>query len=200
MDDAKVVVLCVGYGDNAGKPSPESILETSRNAFRAVSQQYDIAKVSALGVSLGCAAALEFCNAIGEPSDEPLPRPHSLVLCCPFSSILQIGQHHRVIPRFFPTWFSRALVRSECNWDNIQAQRKLLQQTYVNTPLSVTYIHGAEDEICPVSMSEALYVDATIIKGEQHTIEFHRIPQCDHNSIVEKGFQDIQNAMQLSKM
>ena len=189
-----------GYGENTGRPSPESILDSSTKAFEAVSKKFTISKVSALGVSLGCSVALQFCNSLSSGQSGEAPEIHSIVLCCPFSSILDIGKHHRVIPRFFPRWLSTALVRNECHWDNVKAQRELLEQHLAGIPLQLTYVHGTHDEICPMSMSEKLYGHATAIKSVEHTIQFHKVPNCDHNSLLNLGLSEIRDAMLLSRI
>jgi len=152
-----------GYGQNDGKPSPESIEESADAALVALALHLKISaedltpRLSALGLSLGAAAALQFA------APRLLKR---VVLITPFTSMQDMAA--RVVGK----WASFVLRH---NFDN---QARLAELIEGNQDAKVAIVHGTEDEVIPFSMGKALselYPKRTTfieVRGASHNTVF----------------------------
>lgn len=164
-----------GYGLCEGKPTPATILESSRKALTGLAMHLNTqreeleSRTSVLGHSLGAAAGLEFAATL------PVRR---LVLISPFTSLHDMARRSVGTPLCY-------LLRHD--FDNRARLRDLL-----NTPLPphVTIIHGEWDEVVPVEMGREL---AGLFPGR---LEYREIPRGDHNSIVSQAEPYIVKQMQ----
>lgn len=190
-----------GYGDCAGAPSPASIRASALGALAALTAQEleqtpragGARRVNLLGCSLGSAAALETAVALGEGEGEV--GVDACVLLCPFSSILDVGRAHRVVPAFLPGSLAALLVRRATNWDNVAALRRLLSAQHPGVR-SLALFHGSADEICPIWMGRALYARAKGLAEQRPpalrpAVSFTEVPGSDHNSLLETGLDAI---------
>jgi uncharacterized protein len=152
-----------GYGECEGKPSPETILESTRNAVGALVQwlgvrQTDLdPQLAVLGHSLGAAAALNFA------AHHPVQR---VVLIAPFTSLRDMAKRSVGTPLCY-------LLRHD--FDNRARLREILS---AHPQLQVTIVHGSADQVIPVDMGRDL---AAAAGGRVAYIE---IPHADHNAIL----------------
>jgi uncharacterized protein len=152
-----------GYGECEGNPSPETILESSRNAVALLVQRLGISqtdldpRLAVLGHSLGAAAALNFA------AHHPVNR---LVLIAPFTSLHDMARRSVGTPLCY-------LLRHD--FDNRARLREVLS---ADPPPQVTIIHGGADQVIPVDMGRALAAESG---GRAVYIE---IPHADHNAIL----------------
>lgn len=150
-----------GYGVCEGRPNPESILENSESALRALLEQkrwkLDAGSLSVLGHSLGGAAALQFA------AKHVVRR---ILVVSTFTSMddmvrAQIGISLGPLLRH--------------RFDNMTSLKTILLQNQIP---EIYIFHGEADDIIPVKMGRALAgLDPSRIK-------FVEIPRGRHNDIV----------------
>lgn len=142
--DGKTDFLLVeypGYGLSKGRPSPETLQAASDAAFAALanelheSQEHLLKRTSVYGISLGCAAALQFASR---------HNVQEAVLAAPFTKLSDIVRR-RV------GWPLVLLLRSD--YDNRARMREVLAQSH---PPKITIIHGTRDIIVPHWMGRDL--------------------------------------------
>lgn len=156
-----------GYGANEGKPSREAIVRVSKLAFARLAEHLrkspeDLARnTSVLGVSLGCAAALEFAREL---------RVGQLVLLAPFTSLLDMARRTVGWPLCYLT---------RDRFDNLKALREL---SCARPDVVVHLFHGDHDGVVPVEMGRRL---ATAFPAIVHYTE---IPGADHWNILEVAY------------
>lgn len=164
-----------GYGNCHGKASPKTILQASEKALETLADKLGLPKetlgqkLHILGHSLGAAAALQF--AVLYPVK-------NLVLVSPFTSMRDMAV--LVVGRFF----SAMLLH---DFDNRARLRELAERS---TPPAITIVHGAQDEIIPVSMGREL------ARLHPNLITYHEIDKADHNYIFSIAEGQIYKAMQ----
>jgi hypothetical protein len=141
-----------GYGGNPGRPSQTGLSADSRaaRAFLLTRSDVDPTRLIYFGESLGAAVALELAS---------LHPPAALILRSPFTSMVEVGQHH------YPFLPVRLLLRD--SFDSLRLIGEL------RAPLLV--IAGDRDAIVPFDQSRRLYNAA----GEPK--EFIVIRGADHN-------------------
>jgi len=152
-----------GYGQNDGKPSPDSIGESADAALVALASHLKTSaedltpRLSALGLSLGAGAALQLAA----------PRLlKKVVLIAPFTSMRDMAS------RMVGKWASVFLRH---NFDN---QVRLAELMEGNQGAKVAIIHGTRDEVIPFSMGKALselYPKRTTfieVRGASHNTVF----------------------------
>jgi uncharacterized protein len=150
-----------GYGICEGRPNPQSILENSERALKALLEQkrwkLDAGALSVLGHSLGGAAALQFAAK---------HVVHEILLVSTFTSMddmvrAQIGISLGPLLRH--------------RFDNMTSLKAILLQKQIP---AIYMFHGEADEVIPVKMGRALAgLDPSRIK-------FVEIPGAHHNDIV----------------
>jgi pimeloyl-ACP methyl ester carboxylesterase len=156
-----------GYGVNEGAPCRPAIRATARRAFEeaaAVLGESPAAlatHTSVLGVSLGCATALEFAL------DFPV---RTVVLLAPFSSLLEMA-------RMAVGWPLCYVLRDR--YDNIATLGALVRQ---RPDLKVYLFHGDRDRLVPVTMGRA------IARHFPQTVHYVEIQGADHETIVDAAF------------
>jgi len=149
-----------GYGNCEGKPSPETILETSQRALRTLLEtegwKMEAASLCILGHSLGGAAALQFA------AKNPVRK---IVAVSTFTSMDEMVRTQTRVPLGY-------LLRHR--FDNVASLKSILSRTEVP---EIWIFHGEADEIIPPKMGHALAdLDPTRIK-------FHPIPGARHNDV-----------------
>ena len=148
------------YGNCEGKPSPETILETSQRALRTLlaveGWRMDPDSLCILGHSLGGAAALQFA------ANNPLRK---IVAVSTFTSMDEMVRTQIRMPLGF-------LLRHR--FDNVASLKSILSRKEVP---EIWIFHGQADEIIPPKMGHALAsLDPTRIK-------FCPIPGARHNDV-----------------
>jgi uncharacterized protein len=152
-----------GYGECEGKPSPETILESTRNAVGALVQSLGVRqtdldpRLAVLGHSLGAAAALNFA------AHHPVQQ---VVLIAPFTSLRDMAKRSVGTPLCY-------MLRH--NFDN---RARLLEVLSAHPQPRVTIVHGSADQVIPVDMGRDL---AAASGGRVAYIE---IPHADHNAML----------------
>jgi len=176
LDMAEVLLPCTrgillieypGYGANEGAPSRHAIRATARRAFEETAALLGespaalAAHTSVLGVSLGCATALEFAL------DYPV---RTVVLLAPFTSLLDMA-------RMAVGWPLCHVLRDR--YDNIATLGGLVRQ---RPDLKVYLFHGDRDRLVPVTMGRA------IARHFPQTVRYVEIQGADHETIVDAAF------------
>jgi fermentation-respiration switch protein FrsA (DUF1100 family) len=143
-----------GYGRSTGKPSEEGTYRDARAMRSALMRQpgVDGSRVFYVGESLGGAVALAL--ALESP-------PRGLILQSTFTGVREMAREH------YP-FIPRAVVPD--------AYPSLRQIRGLRAPLLV--LHGAKDDIVPVSHGQALFDAAPGPKG------IHLFPGLGHNDLV----------------
>jgi fermentation-respiration switch protein FrsA (DUF1100 family) len=141
-----------GYGGNPGAPSENGLAVDGRaaRAYLAARPDVDPSRFVYFGESLGTAVAVDL--AVEHP-------PAALVLRSPFTSMVDVGQHH------YPFLPVGLLLRDRF------AAIDLIQ--LIRVPLLV--IAGGRDRIVPIENSRRLYDAAVAPKT------FLELPGADHN-------------------
>jgi len=183
-------------------------------------------KIGVMGHSLGCAAALQWMNHVAHPSSElqqhtllndlssQAAAEHRLshfhvdraILVSPFTSILEMA--HTLLG---PIPFLRLLLKH--NFDNRRAlaefaakRNKHIEQlerpeiASAADQTSVLIFHGARDEIVPVIMGRQLAEQIRSLPSDKRkglSVEYHEIPDTDHNFILDQARTSIFRAMAL---
>ena len=172
--DAFLLIDYPGYGACEGSASPESIQESADGAvltlagvLHASRDELD-GRLNVVGLSIGCATALEF--------SVQHPIGHA-VLIAPFTTLRE--ESRRIVG--FPLCY--LLLH---NYDN---RARLAELASRNNPPQIMAIHGAVDSTIPPGMSRELAVLFP------HMIEFHEVHGADHNTILAAGLSLIYDAM-----
>jgi len=163
-----------GYGVNEGQPSRKLIRATARAAFLELARKEQVdpmnlsPRLSLVGVSLGCAVALDFAREF------PVRK---IILLAPFTSMsdmarLSVGSllSHLLLDRF----------------DN----RDALTALRVRQPPPTVYLfHGDSDAVVPVAMGRKL--------GEEFSdiVRYREIPGVDHFNIVDTCFSELKKIL-----
>ena len=149
-----------GYGFSAtgdAAPTEDSIHWAAARALRYVVEALEVDKdrVTVVGQSLGCAAALRLA------ADEDLP----VVCVAPFASIPDMASD--IFP-LIPRAVAAALAKD--TFDNVAAARRVTRDAVV--------VHGVEDEIVPFSQGRLV---AAALEGGT----FVPIDNAGHNDVLE---------------
>lgn len=151
-----------GYGARSGEPTPESLLRGTEQTLAVLAEHLDTttseleARSSALGYSLGSAAALQYA------AKHPVQR---LVLVAPFTSMLEMARRNVGYPLC-------ELLRHR--YDNVAALSAV--QRHRPTPLVV--LHGSSDRFIPPEMGRAL---AAQVPGSR----FELVPGAGHGDVLD---------------
>jgi pimeloyl-ACP methyl ester carboxylesterase len=152
-----------GYGLCQGKPSRQSIRESSEGAFQALAQELKLEPerleqdLNVLGLSIGTAAGLEFA------SRHPIQH---IILLAPFTSLLDIARRSVGSPLCYLLYD---------RFDNEQRIRELTRRA---TAPRIDIFHGSADTLVPPRMGQAL---AQL--SPEHA-RFHPVEGADHNMIL----------------
>lgn len=160
------------YGACEGKPSPASIGESSVTAVRRLAEHLHVSldelkpRLSVLGHSIGCAAALMAADDLDSKR---------AVLISPFTTMTDMG---RIV-----------LGRPLC-WLNLHRfDNRLHLANMVKKGATVTIFHGTEDEVIPIRMSREL------ASAQPRSVKLVEVPGADHNFIVSMAATEISDAM-----
>ncbi len=160
------------FGAHAGKPSPESILNTTEQTIALLAKQLglEVAELkkmcSALGHSLGAAAALQYAAI------NPVQR---LVLISPFTTMLEMAKRTSGWP------LCELLTH---RFDN---QKRLQEIIHAGLP-PTTVLHGGQDRFIPIQMGQTL-------AAMDQRITMVVITNGDHNDLIDLGAEEIRQAM-----
>jgi uncharacterized protein len=151
-----------GYGICEGRPNPQTILENSECALRALLEQkhwkLDADALCVLGHSLGGAAALQFAAKYAV---------HKILVVSTFTTMDDMVRAQIRIP------LGRLLRH---RFDNLAALKTILSQNQVP---EIRILHGEADQIVPPKMGRALS------ELDPSRIKFAEIPGAGHNDIVQ---------------
>ncbi len=148
-----------GYGFSEGSCTPERIRVASEAAVEALAKHLALpraeldAKLSLLGHSLGCAAALQYA------ARHPVQR---IILAAPFTSMVDMG--HKML--FWPC--------GQLVWHRFDNVARLAEISRQQPRPAVEIVHGADDIMIPPAMSERLaapyagWVSRTLVPGVDH--------------------------------
>lgn len=148
-----------GYGISQGKPSRESIHETTEGAYAALLKHLGThektleGRVCILGQSLGAAVGLEFATA---------HKIRRIILLSPFTSLRDMG-------RMVVGWPLCQLIADR--FDNRESLRKLAA---LSDPPEIFLFHGTADDVVPVRMGRQL------AKEFPDLITYEDVPNVDH--------------------
>lgn len=161
------------YGACEGKPSPASIRESSVAAVKRLAEDLHVSvddlkpRLSVLGHSIGCAAALMAADDLDAKR---------AVLISPFTTMTDMG---RIV-----------LGRPLC-WLNLHRfDNRLHLANVVKKGARVTIFHGLDDEAIPISMSRDLAAE------HPQSVALIEVPDAGHNDIVSIAARQIAEAMQ----
>jgi len=156
-----------GYGGSQGRPSEVGTYQDARAALAYLQQHHgrNAGTVIYYGHSLGTAIAVEL--AVEQP-------PAGLVLVSPFTSVSDMSR--LAFPWLPVSW----LLKDKYNTLN--------RIPDVHCPLLI--LHGAQDELIPVSHGTKLFEAAAEPK------RFHALPQAGHNDTFEAGGEDYWSAIE----
>ncbi|BCU78802.1 alpha/beta hydrolase [Luteolibacter sp. LG18] len=176
-DDAWLLVDMPGYGACAGSPSPRSI----RRSLRAVvptamnslgwSLPADQGKLRFFGHSLGNAVCLMAAKEYGIRRG---------VLMSPFTSTMDMTRVVTGVPLGFLLWH---------RYDNLARLREI----EAAGSGKVVILHGAEDEVIPVSMGR------TLATAAPNTAQFVEIPGGHHNDLSELAPETLEKALETAR-
>jgi hypothetical protein len=156
-----------GYGDNAGKPTEESIASDAQAIWhyatnlRGVAPQRIILYGESLGGAVVARLAADLC-AGGTP-------PAGLILRSTFSSLPDVGAYH------YPILPVRLVL----------IDRYLAQQHVTRVSCPILQIHGRDDTIVPIQLARRLFDAAPDKSSRGVSKRFVEIPAADHNDIVD---------------
>lgn len=144
-----------GYGQSAGKPSEDSLIQAATAAVQQMKTFHPESKLIACGWSLGAAVAIEISASHPE-------LVNGLIAMSAWSSLHDVAKKH------FPGWMVRLLLQE--SYDNVKAARKIVCPSLL--------IHGQEDELIPLSQAQIL----TEAFSGKHT--FIVLPGVSHNDLL----------------
>ncbi|MDP1588046.1 MAG: alpha/beta hydrolase [Prosthecobacter sp.] len=159
---AYLLVDYPSYGDCAGKPTPGSIRESSKAAFKALVRHLNTTsdelqpRIAVLGHSLGSAAALMAADDLDA---------RCAVLISPFTSMTDMG-------RIVLGWPLCHLNLHRFN------NHKTLRHVASRAGARIVIFHGAADEVIPARMGRELAVAHPL------AVTFHEVPEAHHNDIL----------------
>jgi hypothetical protein len=152
-----------GYGLCDGKPTQRNIQESCEKALETLAKKIcmDNMIISALGWSLGAAAAVQF--ALLHRGFNGL-----LVLVAPFSSISDMAAHK------YGSFLAKFVTH---HWD-VTSMLQMIHRFHVMKPVKkIVVLYGASDEIIPVWMRER-------VTQSIPNITLYVNKNCDHSSIL----------------
>jgi pimeloyl-ACP methyl ester carboxylesterase len=170
--DAFVFVDYPGYGLCEGKCSPESVRENVKGSMQTaaaktgIDVQHKPQLVSALGHSLGCAAALFAVEEF---------HLKSAVLCSPFTSSKEMAELRVGLSKDAPF--------------RHQFDNRIGLQSLKGDKGHAWIIHGSDDEIIPVEMSKTMAAEFPGV------VKLQVIKDAHHNDIFIVGSKEIMKAM-----
>jgi pimeloyl-ACP methyl ester carboxylesterase len=162
-----------GYGNNQGRPSPTTILESAETALGALAihlgtDRADLdSRLMVMGHSLGAAAVLLYA------ARHPVGR---IVLISPFTSLKDMAT------RLVGPLLARAMLH---DYDNRARLQAILSR---QPPPPITIIHGDHDKVVPVEMGREL---ASLSRW----IKYREALRADHNYILVTARAEIIQAM-----
>lgn len=151
-----------GYGKSAGKiKTAHDLILDGQAAYDWLTahRAYEPSQVILYGESIGAFPAIQLAAK---------QNVKALILEAPFTSLKELAKlHYGFAPDFFLKDFDMP--------NEIMIQK-------IRCPFFL--IHGAEDEIVPISMGERLFEQAPAPK------EFFKVPHAHHNDLMDAGGQD----------
>jgi len=160
--DAFLLVDYPGYGLSQGRPDIASTRASTEAAVAALAAHLPLAAVDleprlcVLGLSLGCAAGLDF--AAGHPVQR-------IALLAPFTSMREVAAVHFGRPA---SWLLRE------DYDNRARLAELLAR---RPPPRIAIFHGTADTLIPIRMGR------TLAESAPGMIEFFPIEHATHDTI-----------------
>jgi uncharacterized protein len=163
-----------GYGISEGSPSPETILESSNLAFKALAVRLGLSEkelssnLNVLGLSIGTGAALQF--AAGHDV-------HRVVLLAPFTSLFEMARIQIGVPLAY-------LLKHR--FDNMARLAELASRS---TPPQVTIFHGDVDRTIPS------YMGRELAEKFPSFVTYIEVKECDHNAILIRAKSEIYESL-----
>jgi pimeloyl-ACP methyl ester carboxylesterase len=172
--DGFLMIDYPGYGECRGAASPKAIEESAEAAFAHLAQSLNIEpaaldrNMGVMGLSLGCAAGLNF--AVRHPVSQ-------VILLAPFTSMHDMAR--RTVG-----WPLCLLLMH--NYDNRARVRELAARP---RPPRMDIFHGDEDRTIPIAMGRELAAIAP------RMITFHDVHGAGHNTVVSKAKEEVRGIM-----
>lgn len=192
-----------GYGWNAGRPSPTSVLAASRQAVRVASQACARSggsppQVHLLGHSLGAAEASQLAHGLAREGASL----GTLMLSAPFLSIPHMAE--RIVggalpPALRPVLSPLIHLVVPHRWDNVS-----------NVPAAakagwrICIIHGSMDPMCPINHGQELHrlASTAVARAVTETTStgpsFTEIARAGHNDVLQVGLSEYARLMRLA--
>jgi len=145
-----------GYGGSSGSPSETGLIRDAEAVYEFAAPRYGTARLALWGESLGTGVAVALAAA------HPVA---AIMLDAPFTSAAAVGAAH------YPFLPVRWLIK-----DPFYSDRRILD---VRAPVLV--IHGARDDVVPISFGEQLFA---LIPGRK---QFVRFAAASHNDLDRYG-------------
>lgn len=174
-DDGFLLIDYPGYGSCEGSASPDSIEESAEQALAHLGSKLNLEpdaldqKLNAIGHSIGCGAALNFC--VRHPV-------RKIILIAPFTSLRDMARNQVGFPLCL-------LLRH--NFDNRARLAELAARTH--SP-AITLFHGTADALIPIRMGREL------TGMFPSMIRFREVPEAGHNTVVYDALPEIHEAME----
>ncbi len=149
-----VVMDYPGYGNSSGKPSEESVLESASEVIRWVKENHPGNSLILAGWSLGASVAIQ--SAARHPGEI-----RAVIALSPWLSLDTVAREH------YPVWLVRMLLTE--HYDLASALKKL--------KVPILIIHGAQDEIIPVSHGRELSGTNNL------TVRYLELPRAGHSDL-----------------
>lgn len=128
-----------GYGFNEGRPNEKNLTNDALGAYDSLEAEGAFENgVGVIGHSMGAAVGLALAGA------RPVDR---LLLVSPFTSVRELAREYLPLP---------LAVVARNDWPNKDRLQALLNRPESERPASIGLMHGARDEIIPVSMGRDL--------------------------------------------
>jgi fermentation-respiration switch protein FrsA (DUF1100 family) len=147
-----------GYGGSTGRPSETGLIADALAAYEFAAARYPVERIVLWGESLGTGVA------IAVAADRKIAR---MILEAPFSSAADVGA--RVYP-FLPI---RLLMKDQF----------LSDQRIGNVRVPILILHGAMDQVVPITFGERLHSLANEPK------RLVRFPRANHSDLDSHGAQ-----------
>lgn len=167
---AFLLVEYPGYGASEGKPTRNTIRESTEAAFQALAKHVKVDQekleqnLNILGLSIGTATGLEFATS------HPVKK---IILLAPFTSMLEMAKRSVGVPL------------NQLLFDRYDNAARLDELAARPSPPEVHIFHGTSDNIVPFSMGERL------AKAHPKMVTLHAIKGADHNNLLDVAESEI---------
>lgn len=166
-----------GYGENAGKPSEESLIQDAESIWRFATTELEIPphRIVISGESLGGGVAVALASQVCQRGETPA----ALILRATFSSMVETASHH------YP-WLPVRMVL-------IDRYPSIDRIKHVTCPR--LHYHGDQDEVVPWALGKKLFDAGPVTTNSGSHCQFLTIPGAGHNDVYKLGNEQIRLAI-----